>query len=81
MSNPAIGAKYVAVVVVGLVGAGAYAGVSHDGRGGAPPEELAPIVDAPTPVATTLAAQPAEPAPPAPLEPVPTRARLRSRGS
>ena len=45
MSNPAVGAKYVAALVVGVVGAGAFAGVSHDGRGGAPPEEPEPIVE------------------------------------
>ena len=45
MSNPAVGAKYVAALVVGVVGAGAFAGVSHDGRGGAPTEDPEPIVE------------------------------------
>ena len=49
MSNPAVGAKYVAALVVGVVGAGAFAGVSHDGRGGAPPEEPEPIVEVVSP--------------------------------
>jgi hypothetical protein len=102
MSNPAAGAKYVAALVVGVVGAGAFAGVSHDGRGAAPPEEPEPIVEAPLPSTTvgatsatssttrtasaptsahveaTQGTQPAQPAAP---DPVPTRARLRSRGS
>ena len=96
MSNPAVGAKYVTALVVGVVGAGAFAGVSHDGRGGAPPEEPEPIVEVLSPsttavipsIAGTAPAQPAEPAKaaqpadPAPSDPVPTtRARLRSRGS
>jgi hypothetical protein len=95
MSNPAVGAKYVAAVVVGLVGAGTFAGVSHDGRGATPPEDPEPIVEAPIPtstaptstsrqVDTTLPAQPTEPAAraqPASPDPVPTRVRVRSRGS
>ena len=95
MSNPAVGAKYVAAVVVGLVGAGTFAGVSHDGLGAAPPADPEPIVETPIPtstaptstsrqVGTTLPAQPAEPAAPAQPaspDPVPTRARVRSRGS
>jgi hypothetical protein len=105
MSNPAVGAKYIAAVVVGLVGAGAFAGVSHDGRGGASPEDPAPVVDTPPSTAlpstslpstslpstslpsisrqveTTLAAEPVKPALPTPPDPVPTRARVRSRGS
>jgi hypothetical protein len=106
MSNPAVGAKYVAALVVGVVGAGAFAGVSHDGRGGAPPADTELIVEVLSPtttvgstgtasasstgstgstapastaqIASTLATQPAQPAPP---DPVPTRARVRSRGS
>lgn len=94
MSSPAVGAKYVAALVVGVVGAGAFAGVSNDGRGGTPPAEPESIVEVISPstsvgststsvatsaqVESTLAAQPAEPAPP---DPVPTRARVRSRGS
>ena len=100
MSNPAVGAKYVAALVVGVVGVGAFAGVSHDGRGGVPPEDTEPIVEVLSPtttvgstntasasstapastaqIASTLAVQPAEPAPP---DPVPARARVRSRGS
>jgi hypothetical protein len=97
MSNPAVGAKYVAAVVVGLVGAGTFAGVSHDGRGATPPEDPEPIVEAPIPtstaptststsrqVDTTLPTQPTEPAAraqPASPDPVPTRVRVRSRGS
>jgi hypothetical protein len=113
MSNPAVGAKYVATLVVGVVGAGAFAGVSHDGRGGAPAEDPEPIVEvlspstgvgttstsstsssvpvstvsAPPSIAGTAPAEPAEPAKaaqpsePAEPEPVPTRARVRSRGS
>jgi hypothetical protein len=99
MSNPAVGAKYVAALVVGVVGAGAFAGVSHDGRGGAPPEDLEPIVEVISPstsvgattstgstastpsIAGTAPAQPAEPAKAAEADPVPTRARVRSRGS
>jgi hypothetical protein len=92
MSNPAVGAKYVAALVVGVVGAGAFAGVSHDGRGGAPPEEPEPIVEVISPstsvgptstasttsIAGTASTAPAKAAEP---DPVPTRARLRSRGS
>ena len=96
MSNPAVGAKYVAALVVGVVGAGAFAGVSHDGRGGAPPEEPESIVEVFSPStsvgATSTASTastpsiagtaPAQAAEPAPSDPVPTtRARLRSRGS
>lgn len=82
MSNPAVGAKYVAAVVVGLVGAGTFAGVSHDGRGTAPPENPEPIVEAPpsTVLPSTSVSAPA-PAQPAAPDPVPTRARVRSRGS
>ena len=47
MSNPAVGAKYVAALVVGVVGAGAFAGVSHDGRGAAAPADPDPVVEAP----------------------------------
>jgi len=84
MSSPARDAKFVAAIVVGVVGAGTFAGVSHDGRGGAAPETpatttavLAPSTStlASTPVNSTLAAEPAPP------DPVPTRARVRSRGS
>ncbi|MEO8696542.1 MAG: hypothetical protein ABI658_23725 [Acidimicrobiales bacterium] len=85
MSNPAVGAKCVAAVVMGVVGVSAYAGVSHDGRGEAPPVDPAPIVDAPPSttrqIETTASAVPAKPAQPAPPDPVPTRARVRSRGS
>ena len=108
MSNPAVGAKYVTALVVGVVGAGAFAGVSHDGRGGAPPDDTETFVEVLSPtttigsttvgtvgtasasttqIASTLAAQPAEPAKAtqpaeaAPPDPVPTRARVRSRGS
>ena len=109
MSNPAVGANYVAALVVGVVGAGAFTGVSHDGRGAASPEDPEPIVEVLSPtttvgsttvgsastastapvstsaqVASTLAAQPTQPvqpAEPAPPDPVPTRARVRSRGS
>jgi hypothetical protein len=107
MSNPAVGAKYVAALVVGVVGAGAFAGVSHDGRGGAPPEDPEPIVEVLSPSTSvgttstsstssisgtsstapvsTVAASPSiagtAPAEPAPPDPVPTRARVRSRGS
>lgn len=96
MSNPAVGAKYVAALVVGVVGAGAFAGVSHDGRGGAPPEEPEPIVGVLSPStsvgATSIASTSTTPsisstagtAPAKGAEPDPvptTRARLRSRGS
>jgi hypothetical protein len=89
MSSPARDAKFVAAIVVGVVGAGTFAGVSHDGRGGAAPEApattevLAPSTStfvastlvASTLVTSTLAAEPALP------DPVPTRAPVRSRGS
>ena len=90
MSNPAVGAKCVAALVVGVVGAGAFVGVSHDGRGGEAPADPEPIVEAPSsttqPSAPTSpqveSTQPALPATPDPdPDPDATRARVRSRGS
>ncbi|HUP74837.1 MAG TPA: hypothetical protein VM282_17470 [Acidimicrobiales bacterium] len=76
MNSPAKGAKYVAALVVGVVSAGAFAGVSHDGRGGDPPANPEPIVEVPSPPVEST--QPALPATP---DPAPTRAAVRSRGS
>lgn len=83
MSSPAREAKFVVAVVVGVVGAGTFAGVSHDGRGGAAPEAPATTTAVLAPPASTTLAVPASTlaAEPAPPDPVPTRARLRSRGS
>ena len=41
--GPAAGAKIVTTVVLGAVGAGVFAGVSHEGRGGEP-VETEPVV-------------------------------------
>ena len=97
MGNTASRAKYVAALTVGVVGAGVFAGVSHDGRGSAAPAEPDPVVEAPsttTAATTSLTTAPVpssvpssvqvestQPALPATPDPVPTRARLRSRGS
>ena len=67
MSSPAKGAKYVTALVVGVVSAGAFAGVSHDGRGGDPPANPEPIVVAPPPpVEATRPARSVESTQPAP---------------
>ena len=68
-------------VVVGGVGAGAFAGVSHDGRGAQKPVDPEPAVEVPSPsIAATAPASPSvQPAEPAPS--IATRARLRSHGS
>ena len=88
----------MAALVVGVVGVGAFAGVSHDGRGAAAPAEPDLVVEKPstTTAATTVTTAPApssgqvestvqlestQPAQPAAPDPVPTRARVRSRGS
>jgi hypothetical protein len=84
MSSPAKGAKYVAALAVGVVSAGAFAGVSHDGRGGDLPVYPEPIVEVPPPVEATQSATSVEstqPATRATPDPVPTRAAVRSRGS
>ena len=93
MGNTASRAKYVAALTVGVVGAGAFAGVSHDGRGSAAPAEPDPVVEAPStttaattslttaPVPSSVQVESTQPALPATPDPVPTRARLRSRGS
>ncbi len=94
MNSPAKGAKYVAALAVGVVSAGVFAGVSHDGRGGDPPANPEPIVEVPSPTvestrpATSVeSTRPAtsvestQPATPATPDPAPTRAAVRSRVS
>ena len=49
MSSQAVGAKYVAAIVVGIVSAGTFAGVSHDGRGEGAPVDLETITEVPSP--------------------------------
>jgi len=86
MSSSAVGAKYVAAIVVGIVGVGAFAGVSNDGRGADASDDPAPAVDAPSPSSSvpsptqSVQAPSTESAQPAPPEPEP-RVRLRSHGS
>ena len=90
--GPAAGAKIVTTLVVGAVGAGVFAGVSHDGRGAEPVETETVVVattsttvsappstavDSATTVTTTTIVA-AEPATP---DPAPPRARVRSGGS
>jgi hypothetical protein len=97
MNRSAVGAKYVAAIVVGIVGVGAFAGVSHDGRGADDPDDPEPAVEAPLPsssVTTTVApltssSMPTQSARQAPstesAQPAPPesepRVRLRSHGS
>ena len=91
--GPAAGAKIVTTLVLGAVGAGVFAGVSHDGRGGEP-AETETVVDSTT--STTLAAPPSTAgsfttttattttivaAQPAPPDSAPPRARVRSGAS
>ena len=76
--GPAAGAKIVTTVVLGAVGAGVFAGVSHDGRGAEPvqTESVVPTTSTtPSTTTTIFAAAPATP------DPMPTRARVRSGGS
>ena len=92
--GPAAGAKIVTTVVLGAVGAGVFAGVSHDGRGAEPVESesvvvppsnttaagTAPPSTAPT-ITTTTATSSTVAAQPATPDSAPPRARVRSGGS
>ena len=93
--GPAAGAKIVTTVVLGAVGAGVFAGVSHDGRGAEPVENETVVVSTTsttlstppstaasfTTTTTTTATTTVVAAPPATPDPAPTRARVRSGGS
>jgi len=77
MSNPEASAKYVAALVVAVVGAGTFVGVSHDGRGVSGAVDTVPVVSStvsPTAATSTPAPEPTVP------EAAP-RLRVRSHGS
>jgi hypothetical protein len=77
MSSPASRAKYVAGLTVAVVAAGAFAGVSHDGRGTGAAVDPDPAVTSSAPGASVTQTAGPEPTVPA-LSP---RLRLRSHGS